>query len=105
MIPREDRSLCALTPFKRRLYCAKKRRDKGCRDLGLINKRCPNLPYTKEEVMEEAQRGTKEIVSWSGFTTNAIEYAEKFRPSLRLKHRDMIVKPRRRRRKAALVNV
>ena len=97
--------MCALTPFKRRLYCAKKRRDKGCLDLSYINKRCPNLLYTKEEVMDEARRGTKEIVSWSGFTPNAIEYAEKFRPSLRLKHRDEIVKPRRRRRKAVIVAV
>ncbi len=55
--------------------------------------------------MDEARRGTKEIVSWSGFTPNAIEYAERFRPRLRLKHRDEIVKSRRRRRKAALVTV
>ncbi|MBC8224463.1 hypothetical protein H8E65_07745, partial [Candidatus Bathyarchaeota archaeon] len=51
----------------------------------------------------EAQRGTKEIVSWGGFPPNAIEYAERFRPRLRLKHRDETVKPRRR--KAALVAV
>ena len=97
--------MCALIPFKRRLYCAKKRRDEGCKDLTLINKRCPNLLYTKEEVMDEARRGTKEIVSWSGFTSNAIEYAERFRPRLRLKHRDEIVKSRRRRRKAVSVTV
>jgi len=100
---RKDRSMCALTPFKRRLYCAKKRRDKGCMNLSYINKRCPNLMYTKEEVMDEARRGTKEIVSWSGFTPNAVEYAERFRPSLRLKHRDETVKPRRR--KAAVIAV
>ncbi len=105
MVSRKDRKMCALTPFKRKLYCAKKRRDNGCMDLSYINKRCPNLLYNKEEVMGEAQRGTKEIVSWSGFTPNAIEYAERFRPSLRLKHRDEIVKSRRRRRKAALIAV
>ena len=101
----KDRSMCVLTPFKRRLYCGKKRRDKGCMFLCYINKRCPNLVYTKEDVMDEARRGTKEIVSWSGFTSNAIEYAERFRPSLRLRHRDETVKPRRRRRKTAVIAV
>ena len=101
----KDRSMCVLTPFKRRLYCGKNRRDKGCMFLGYINKRCPNLVYTKEDVMNEARRGTKEIVSWSGFTSNAIEYAERFRPSLRLRHRDETVKPRRRRRKTAVIAV
>jgi len=105
MVSRKDRSMCALIPFKRKLYCAKKRRDEGCKHLIIINKRCPNLLYTKEEVMDEAQRGTKEIVSWSGFTPNAIEYAERFRPRLRLKHRNEIVKSRRRKRKAALIAV
>ena len=95
--------MCVLIPFKRRLYCAKKMRDEGCKDLKLINKRCPNLLYTKEEVMDEARRGTKEIVSWIGFTPNAIEYAERFRPTFRLKHRNEIVKSRRR--KAALASV
>ena len=99
----KDRSMCILTPFKRRLYCGKKRRDKECKNLSYINKRCPNLLYTKEDVKDEALRGTKEIVSWSGFTPNAIEYAERFRPSLRLKHRDETVKPRRR--KAAVIAV
>jgi len=105
MVSRKDRGLCTLITFKRKLYCAKKRRDEGCKHLLLINKRCPNLLYTKEEVMDEARQGTKEIVSWSGFTPNAIEYAQRFRPSLRLKHRNEIVKARRRRRKAALVAV
>jgi hypothetical protein len=105
MVQRKDRSICVITPFKRRLYCAKKRRDKGCRDLSIIKKRCPHLLWTKENVIEEAKRGTKEIVSWSGFTPNAIEYAERFRPSLRLKHRDETVKPRRRKRKPVLAAV
>ena len=96
MVSRKDWSICVLIPFKRRLYCAKKRRDEGCNNLHLINKRCPNLLYTKEDVMDEARRGIKEIVSWSGFTPNAIEYAKRFRPSLRLKHRDHIVKSQRR---------
>jgi hypothetical protein len=100
MVTRNDRHVCTLIPFKRRLYCAKKRRDEECRDLSLIKKRCPHLLYTKEDVMDEARRGTREIVSWSGFTMNAIEYAERFRPGLRLKYRDEIVKSRRR--KAAL---
>ncbi len=103
MVSRKDRSKCVLIPFKRRLYCAKKRLDEGCKDLNLIKKRCPNLRYSKEEVIDEARRGTKEIVSWSGFTPEAIEYAERFRPSLRLKHRDEIVKSRRR--KPAIVTV
>ena len=97
--------MCALIPFTRRLYCGKKRRDEGCKDLSLISKRCPNLLYTKEDVMDAARRGVKEIVSWSGFTPYAIEYAERFRPRLRLKHRDEIVKSRRRIQKVALVTV
>ena len=105
MARRKDRRICVLTPFKRRLYCAKKRLDKGCRDLSFIKKRCPHLLWTKENVIDEAKRGTKEIVSWSGFTPNAIEYAERFRPDLRLKHRDEIVKPRRRIRKPVLAAV
>ena len=98
-----ERSSCALTPFERRLYCAKKRITKGCLNLPFLNRRCPYLVWTKDDVIEEAKRGSREIVAWSGFTEKAIQYAERFRPKLRLVHRDKTVKPRRRRPQLATV--
>jgi hypothetical protein len=41
----------------------------------------PKLIWNKKELMEEAKNGTNEIVSPSGFTKEAFEYAEKYRPS------------------------
>jgi hypothetical protein len=54
--------------------------------------------------MEEAKRGSKEIVAWSGFTKKAIQYAERFRPRLKLVHRDEIVKPRRRKPRVTIIS-
>jgi hypothetical protein len=102
MVSKKERNICILSPFLRRLYCAKKRINAECRNLSLIKKRCPNLVWTTEDVKEIAQKGTKEIESWSGFTSKAIEYAERFRPNLRLKHKGEIVKPRRRLKKVAV---
>jgi len=93
---RKDRSSCAITSFERRLYCAKRRITKGCLNLPFLRRRCPYLVWTKDHVIEEARMGRKEIVAWSGFTEKAIQYAERFRPRLRLVHREKTVKPRRR---------
>jgi len=55
-------------------------------------------PMTKSDVMREAKKGRTEIISKSGFTKEAIKYAERYRPNLRLiDGRGRIVKPRRRR--------
>jgi len=53
-------------------------------------------PLGRSSVMREAQKGRTEIVSKSGFTEDAISYAEQYRPDLRLIHGNKTVKPRRR---------
>jgi septation ring formation regulator EzrA len=101
----KERSSCMLSPFEKRLYCAKKRITKGCLDMPFLHRRCPYLVWTRDDVMVEAKRGSKEIVAWSGFTEKAIQYAERFRPRLRLVHRDETVKPRRRRPRVSAITV
>jgi hypothetical protein len=101
MSGRKDRSSCALTSFEKRLYCAKRRITKECLNLQFLRRRCPYLVWTKDQVVDEARTGRKEIVAWSGFTKKAIQYAERFRPRLRLVHRDKTVKPRRRKPRVA----
>ena len=56
-------------------------------------------PMGKAEVMREARKGRTETVSKSGFTEEAIRYAEQYRPYLRLIHGKKVVKPRRRKRR------
>lgn len=46
--------------------------------------------------MLKAARGTKEIRTYRGFTEEAVRYAERFRPNLRLVNDEITVKPRRR---------
>jgi hypothetical protein len=98
-----DRSSCALSSFERRLYCAKKRVTKGCLNLLFLHRRCPYLVWNRDDVMEEAKRGSKEIVAWSGFTEKAVQYAKRFRPRLKLVHRDETVKPRRRKPRVTII--
>jgi len=50
----------------------------------------------KTAVRNEVLKGRNEIVSKSGFTDEAITYAERYRPDLRLIHSNTVVKPRRR---------
>lgn len=88
---------CTLSDFERRLYCGKKSPSKECTKLRILGYRCPYLIWSKTEVMMKARKGAKEIVSKSGFSDDALEYAEKFRPHLKLVHGEKIVKPRRRR--------
>ena len=52
-------------------------------------------PMGKAAVMKEARKGRTEIVSKSGFAEEAIKYAERYRPYLRLIHGSKVVKPRR----------
>jgi len=46
--------------------------------------------------MREAQKGKTDIVSKSGFSEEAINYAERYRPYLRLIDGNKTIKPRRR---------
>jgi len=94
---------CRLTPFKRRLYCFKKQPSKYCLRPGILGYRCPNLEWTKEEVIREAKRGAKEISSPGGFTDEAVKYAERFRPGLRLRQGSNIIKSRTRTRSGTLM--
>ncbi len=95
---------CSLSDFERRLYCARKRAGKFCLNPSFLGHRCPYLKWSKEEVIMEAQKGTKEIRAKSAISQDAIEYAEKFRPELRLVQNGKVVKPRRRRAKVAAVS-
>ena len=94
---------CRLTPFKRRLYCFKKQPSKYCLRPRILGYRCPNLEWTKEEVIREAKRGAKEISSPGGFTDEAVKYAERFRPGLRLRQGSNIIKSRTRTRSGTLM--
>jgi hypothetical protein len=64
----KERSSCILSPFVR----AKKRITMGCLYVLFLHRRCPYLVWNKENVMEEAKRGAKKIVAWSGFMESAI---------------------------------
>lgn len=46
--------------------------------------KCWNKPLTKNQVMVIARKGVTEIVSKGGFTKSALEYAEQYRPNLKL---------------------
>lgn len=86
---------CTLSDFERRLFCAKRRVGDECLRPWFLKRRCPYLKYTKEDVIREARKGVKEIRTMGGFTEEAIEYAKKFRPSLRLINGEDIVKQRK----------
>lgn len=45
-----------------------------------------NRPMSKYDVMNEAKKGRNEIISKKGFTKGAIEYAKRYRSSLKLYH-------------------
>jgi hypothetical protein len=44
-------------------------------------------PMSKNNVMQEARKGRNEITSKRGFTKSAIEYVNRYRPTLKLFHR------------------
>ena len=92
-------SSCNLSPFERRLYCARKRVSKACLEPWFLSHHCPYLEWGKLDVMREAQKGITEIISKSGFSEEAIKYAEKYRPYLRLIHGNETVKPRMRKKR------
>jgi len=86
---------CNLSPFERRLYCFKKKANSDCIKPSFLGHRCPYLEMSKLELMETAKKGRKVITSRGGFSREAIEYAERYKPQLRLKHGDKIVKSMR----------
>lgn len=87
---------CKLSSLERRLYCTKKRVSKSCLEPRFLGYRCPYLEWSKIDVMREVRKGITKIVAKSGFSEEAIKYAERYRPYLRLIHGDKIVKPRKR---------
>jgi hypothetical protein len=89
------KSGCTLSEFERRLFCAKRKVSAECLRPWFLKYRCPYLEWSKEDVRRAAQKVVKEIRTRSAFTSEAVEYAERFRPNLRLVSRDQIVKPRR----------
>jgi len=52
-------------------------------------------PMSAVHVRREVQKGRNEIVNEGGFTAGAVNYAERYRPCLRLIHGNRIVKRRR----------
>ena len=87
---------CKLSAFEKRVYCGKKRVDSKCINPSFLDHRCPYLEMGKKELIKEAKTGSKEIVCLGGFSKEAVVYAERFRPTIRLKDRKSVVKPRRR---------
>ncbi len=51
-----------------------------------------NKKLGKSEVMEEAQKGRKEIVSKKGFTKEAIKYRDRYRRRTKLYHANKLIK-------------
>lgn len=87
---------CILSSFEKRIYCAKKKVSPECLKPWFLGYRCWYLKWSKEDVKREAARGAKEIKTQGGFTDEALRYAERFRPNLRLVNGEITVKPRRR---------
>ena len=85
---------CRLNNFERRLYCFKQKTSKYCLKPSILGYRCPNLEWTKEEVIKEAKKGVNELNSQGGFTKEAIEYVKRFRPNMRLRQGNRIIKKR-----------
>jgi hypothetical protein len=83
---------CRLNSFQRKLYCFKPKTSKYCLKPQILGYRCPNLEWTKEAVIEEAKKGVTELSSLGGFTDDAIEYVKRFRPNLRLRQGNTIIK-------------
>ena len=84
MSQEKRRFRCSLDPFLRRLYCFKKRASKACLNPRMLGYRCPNLVYDKMDVMYEAKRGARKIVTPAGFTDDAVTYVKRYRPKLKL---------------------
>jgi len=83
---------CRLNPFERRLYCFKQKTSKYCLKPRILGYRCPNLEWTKDEVIKESKKGVKELSSLGGFTDEAVNYVRMFRPYMRLRQGNKIIK-------------
>jgi hypothetical protein len=91
----QKRWSCYISEFERRMQCAFKKPSKKCLNPSFLGYRCWYLLWNKEDVIKVAKKGVKEIRTFGGFTKEAINYAEKFRPKMRLVNRNEIVKSRR----------
>ena len=47
-----------------------------------------NRPMNKSDVMREVRKGRNEIISKMGFTLSAIEYVKRYRPNIKLYHKN-----------------
>ena len=87
---------CTLSKYERRIFCAQKKVGENCLKPKFIEQRCWYLKYSKDELKMVAKKGVNKIVAFSGFSDDAVEYAEKYRPKLRLFHKDTVIKQRRK---------
>jgi len=96
MASSKPHGICRLSPFEKRLYCSKKRVSKECLKPWFLGRRCPYLEMGKLELIRVARKGVREVVALGGFSKEAIEYAERYRPDLKLVDGSTTLKPRRR---------
>jgi len=101
MTSKQKIGTCKLSAFEKRLYCGKKRVNNDCTHVSFLKHRCTYLSMSKDEVMKAVKAGIKEINVKGGFSSDAIEYANKYRPELRLRQGEKIIKPRRKIRAVA----
>lgn len=60
-----------------------------------LGHRCPYLEMGKLELIRVARKGVTEVVALGGFSKEAVEYAERYRPNLKLVDGNATSKPRR----------
>ena len=101
MASKQKIGTCKLSAFEKRLYCGKKRVNHDCTYVSFLKHRCTYLSMSKDDVMKAVKKGIKELNVQGGYSPEAIEYAKKYRPELRLRQGDKIVKPRRKVRAVA----
>ena len=96
MASKQKMGTCKLSAFEKRLYCGKRRVNQDCIHVSFLKHRCTYLSMSKDEVMKAVKSGVKEINVKGGFSADAIEYANKYRPELRLRQGETIIKSRRK---------
>ena len=96
MIGKQKTGACKLSAFEKRLYCGKKQVNSDCTHVSFLKHRCTYLSMSKDEVRKAVKSGVRDLNVRGGFSVEAIEYAKKYRPELRLRQGKEIVKPRRK---------
>ena len=97
MATKQKYSNCKLSAFEKRLYCGKKRVNSDCTYVSFLKHRCTYLTMSKEELIMTLKSGAKELNIQGGFSNDAVEYANRYRPELRLRQGDTIIKSKRAR--------